>query len=143
MKTDGELHAFRRHLRACPFFGKGGRDVRADKCNCPFHVDGLHNGRRVRQALRTRSRQLADRRLAELSRKLDARLANQHGIENAAVSGQEAATAARLTVSDAAARFLKTHGEQMESTGVIQSVGPGRSTAVPFDSSPHSVKARG
>jgi hypothetical protein len=37
-------------------------------------------------------------------------LANQHGIENGAESKQ-VATAATLTVSDAVARFLKTHGE--------------------------------
>jgi site-specific recombinase XerD len=110
VKTDSELYAFRRHLRVCPFFGPGGREVRADKCNCPFHVDGLHNGQRVRGSLKTRSRQLADRRLAELKRKLDAQLANQHGMENDAESGQMPA-AATLTVSEAVARFLKTHGE--------------------------------
>jgi hypothetical protein len=111
VKEDTELYAFRRHLRTCHFFGPGGREIRADKCNCPFHVDGLHRGERVRQSLRTRSRQLADRRLAELKRKLDARLSTQQGIENAPESGQGAATAATLTLSEAAARFLKTHGE--------------------------------
>ena len=110
MKTDSELYAFRRHLRVCPFFGPGGREVRADKCNCPFHMDGLHNGQRVRESLKTRSRQLAERRLAELKRKLDAQLANEHGMENDAESGQ-APAAATLTVSEAVARFLKTHGE--------------------------------
>ena len=110
VKTDSELYAFRRHLRVCRFFGPGGREVRADKCNCPFHVDGLHNGQRVRGSLTTRSRQLADRRLAELKRKLDAQLANQLGMENDAESGQMPA-AATLTVSEAVARFLKTHGE--------------------------------
>jgi len=108
VKTDSELYAFRRHLRTCRFFGPGSREVRADKCNCPFHVDGLHNGQRVRQALKTASRQIADRRLAEVKRKLDAQFAD-HGIENSAGSGQMEAAA--LTVSDAVTRFLKTHGE--------------------------------
>jgi site-specific recombinase XerD len=84
--------------------------VRADKCNCPFHVDGFHNGQRVRGSLKTRSRQLADRHLAERIRKLDAQFANKHGVENPAESGQ-APAAATLTVSEAVARFLKTHGE--------------------------------
>lgn len=110
VKTDSELYAFRRHLRVCLFFGPGGREVRTDKCNCPFHVDGLHNGQRVRESLKTRSRQLADRRLAELKRKLDAQLANEHGMENDAESGQ-APAAATLTVSEAVAHFLKTYGE--------------------------------
>jgi hypothetical protein len=110
VKTDRELYAFRRHLRACEFFGPGGREVRADKCNCPFHVDGLHDGQRVRQALKTRSRQLADRRLAELKRELDLQVANESAIENVGESGP-APTAAELAVSDAVARFLKTHGE--------------------------------
>jgi len=35
-----ELYAYRRHLRTCPFFGPGGREIRADRCNCPFHTDG-------------------------------------------------------------------------------------------------------
>ena len=110
VQADSKLYAFRRHLRACSFFGPGGREVRADKCNCPFHVDGLHNGQRVRGSLKTRSRQLADRHLAERIRKLDAQFANKHGVENPAESGQ-APAAATLTVSEAVARFLKTHGE--------------------------------
>ena len=110
VKTDSELYAFRRHLRACPFFGPGGREVRADKCNCPFHVDGLHNGQRVRGSLKTRSRQVADRRLAERIRKLDAKFGNEHGTGNAAESGNVLA-APTLTLSEAVARFLKTHGE--------------------------------
>jgi site-specific recombinase XerD len=46
MKADDELYAYRRHLEQCPFFGRGGRDARADKCKCPFHVDGKHHGER-------------------------------------------------------------------------------------------------
>ena len=110
VKRDSELYAFRRHLKGCPFFGPGGREVRADKCNCPFHLDGLHNGQRVRGSLKTRSRQVADRRLAERIRKLDAQFADEHGTGNAAELGQ-APTAAALTFSEAVARFLKTHGE--------------------------------
>jgi integrase len=110
VKTDREVYVFRRHRRVCPFFGPGGREVRADKCNCPFHVDGLHNGHRVRESLKTRSRQLADRRLVELKRNLDAQFANKHGMENVVESGQ-APGAATLTVSEAVDRFLKTHGE--------------------------------
>jgi len=107
VNADSALYAFRRHLRTCPFFGPHGREARADKCNCPFHVDGLHNGLRVRQALKTRSRQTAERRLAELKRKLDAKLANEHEIENE--SG--VVPAAIPTLSEAVGRFLKTHGE--------------------------------
>ncbi len=110
VKADSDLYAFRRHLKTCRFFGPGGREVRTDKCNCPFHVDGLHKGQRVRQSLKTRSRQIADRRLAELIRNLDAQPASEHGMENAAESGQVPA-AATLTLSEAVGRFLKTHGE--------------------------------
>jgi site-specific recombinase XerD len=84
--------------------------VRADKCKCPFHFDGLHNGRRVRGSLKTRGRQLADQRLADLKRKLDAEFASEHGPENQAASGPVPA-AATLTISEAVERFLKTHGE--------------------------------
>ncbi|MGA2186104.1 MAG: hypothetical protein ABSH47_24070, partial [Bryobacteraceae bacterium] len=107
VKTGTELYAFRRHLRTCQFFGPGGREIRVDKCNCPFHVDGLHNGQRVRQSLKTRSRQIADRRLAELKRKLDALIADEHGIPNSGGT----ASAATPTVAEAVVRFLKVHGE--------------------------------
>jgi integrase len=105
VKTDTQLYAFRRHLRTCRFFGPGGREIRSDKCNCPFHVDGLHDGQRVRESLRTRSRQLADRRLTERIRKLDAESAQGQGRDEGAPA------AAALALSDAVARFLKTHGE--------------------------------
>jgi site-specific recombinase XerD len=72
-------------------------------------VDGLHTGQRVRQALKTRSRQLADRRLAELKRKLDLQSANEVAMENEGESGPTP-TAAVVALSDAVARFLKTHG---------------------------------
>ena len=110
VQAERDLYAFRRHLKTCRFFGPGGREVRADKCNCPFHVDGLHNGQRVRGSLKTRSRQLADRRLTERIRKLDAQFADEHRTGNAAESRQGAA-ATTLTLSEAVTRFLKTHGE--------------------------------
>ena len=110
VKADRDLYAFRRHLKTCRFFGPGGREVRADKCHCPFHVDGDHDGQRLRRSLKTRSRQLADRRLAELIRNLDAALASEHELVDACESGNVPA-AATLTLSAAVDRFLKTHGE--------------------------------
>src|SRR5258706_11566638 len=80
MKPEHELYAYRRHLRRCPFFGRGGRDARADKCQCPFHVDGDYNGR-VRRSLKTKSRQIAERRLAELIRTIDQKRVQQEGAE--------------------------------------------------------------
>ncbi|MGA2725651.1 MAG: tyrosine-type recombinase/integrase [Bryobacteraceae bacterium] len=53
---------------------------------------------------------MADRRLAELVRNLDARLASEHEMAGASESGTVLA-AATLTVSAAVERFLKTHGE--------------------------------
>jgi hypothetical protein len=103
VQADRDLYAFRRHLKTCRFFGPGGREVRADKCTCPFHVDGDHNGQRVRRSLQTRSRQLADRRLAELIRNLDAQLASELEMVDASESGNVPA-AATLTVSAAVDR---------------------------------------
>lgn len=108
MQPEHELYIFRRHLETCEYFGPGGREIRADQCNCPFHVDGLHHGQRVRESLRTASRQLAERRLAERMRSLDSTIAAPHGIGN---STESEPIAMRLTVSDAADRFLKGHGE--------------------------------
>lgn len=89
-------------MRSWQFFGPGGREARADKCNCPFHVDGVHNGRRIkRRSLGTRSRQIADRKVVELIRKLDAEAA-QPGISPAPE---------RPKITDAIERFLRTHGE--------------------------------
>ena len=105
MKRDNELFAFRRHLRTCPFFGPGGREIRSDKCDCPFHVDGKYRGERVRESLKTRSRQLADRRLAAVIRRID----EKHRLE-ADGSASAVGTAPR-TISDAARRFLASHGE--------------------------------
>ena len=101
---------YRRHLRTCQFFGPGGREARADKCNCPFHFDGIHDQTRHRGSLKTRSRQLADRRLAKLMRELDEKSAVKRGEEELAPAGQ-APPATAVTLPDAVARFLKTYGE--------------------------------
>jgi site-specific recombinase XerD len=68
-------------------------------------VDGLHNRIRVRGSLKTRSRQLADRQLTERIRELDAESAKGQGRD------EDAPAITGLAVSDAVARFLKTHGE--------------------------------
>ena len=83
----------------------------ADKCNCPFHVDGIHRGQRPRRSLKTRSRQLAERQLAELIRDLDAKLDEQRPIAAATVTESKVAAPTRRTISDAVRRFLATHGE--------------------------------
>jgi integrase len=101
VKRENELYSFRRHLRRCRFFGPGGREARADKCQCPFHVDGLHRGERVRQSLRTRSRQVADLRLAELVRKID---------DQRRTAGDESLGNGQRTVKEAVERFLRNHG---------------------------------
>jgi site-specific recombinase XerD len=93
---------YRRHLRACEYFGPGGRDVRLDKCKCPLHVDGLYYGERIRKSLRTRSQQAADRRFADL--KLDARR------NPSAVAAGTANDAHERTVADAVERFLISRG---------------------------------
>jgi site-specific recombinase XerD len=103
VKRENEPYPFRRHLRGCEFFGPGGREARVDRCNCPFHVDGLYQGKRVRQSLRTTSRQLADRRLTALIRKLDDRRRAGDTVKNEGTAPQ--------TVSEAVNRFLRNHGE--------------------------------
>ena len=110
VKTDSQLYPFRRHLKTCAYFGPGGRDVRLDKCNCPFHVDGLYCGERVRQSLNTRSYQLADKRLRELIRTLEAKM-EERSRAGFAESGPRAITPAERTISQAIERFLATHGE--------------------------------
>src|ERR1700693_4550790 len=100
MKTDSEPYKYRRHLRRCPYFGRGGRDARADKCKCPFHVDGLHAGQRVRQSLRTRNRQLTERRLAELIQERDAALTKLRDPD----STEESRATSRRSVTDAVER---------------------------------------
>jgi integrase/recombinase XerC len=99
-----ELYIFRRHLRTCQFFGPGGREARSDKCHCPYHLDGLHHGRRYRQALKTRNRRIAEQRLTELIRKIDA-------AEALAARGEAGPTPPQRTVADAVDRFLKQYGE--------------------------------
>jgi site-specific recombinase XerD len=102
VNRDNEPYPFRRHLKRCQFFGPGGRQAREDKCQCPYHIDGLHRGERLRQSLRTRSRQVANRRLTALIRELD---------ERRRAAGDESVGAAQRTFSEAVDRFLRNHGE--------------------------------
>jgi len=60
--------------------------------------------------LKTRSRQIADRKLRELIRNLDAEAVGQRGTESTAES-ERVATPIPITLADAVNRFLKTHGE--------------------------------
>jgi site-specific recombinase XerD len=105
VKRENELYAFRRHLQTCRFFGPGGRSTRTDKCTCRFHVDGKYYGERVRESLKTRSQQVANRRVAELMRKIDER----RRLET--LNGTPASNSAPRTISEAAQRFLRLHGE--------------------------------
>jgi integrase/recombinase XerC len=102
VNRDNEPYPFRRHLKRCQFFGPGGRQAREDKCRCPYHVDGLHHGERVRQSLRTTSRQTALRRLTGLIQKLD----DRHR-----AAGDDTIAVAERTVSEAIDRFLRNYGE--------------------------------
>lgn len=111
VKRDSELYPFRRHLRTCSYFGRGGREVRLDKCNCPFHVDGLYNGERVRQSLKTTGHHVADKRVRELIRNLDAKLDARKHAAQAGASGPSVLVPGRPTVLAAIERFLATHGE--------------------------------
>lgn len=110
MKHENELYAFRRHLRSCQFFGPGGREIRSDKCDCPFHVDGIHRGQRVRQSLHTRSRQHADPGVAKLIQTLDAKLDAQCNLATGE-TGPSVVVPKQRAVSEAIERFLATHGE--------------------------------
>jgi integrase/recombinase XerC len=89
----------------CQFFGPGGRDVRLDKCKCPFHVDGIFYGQRVRESLKTRSQQLADRRFSELKR----RLANELSAPPSG-DGEQSGRPSVPEVTDAIDRFLRSRG---------------------------------
>jgi integrase len=77
-----------------------------DKCQCPFHVEGKHHGLRVRQALNTRSRRLAERRLTALLRKLD----EQRQLEEQTDEATSLNPRDPRTLPWAAERFLKSHG---------------------------------
>lgn len=99
------MYVYRRHLRACQYFGPGGRVVRLDRCKCPLHVDGLHNEHRVRQSLRTRSQQIADRRFAELKKKLDAEIA-----ASASQASSTPTPSLERGLSEAIDRFLRSRG---------------------------------
>jgi hypothetical protein len=105
VKRENELYPFRRHLRCCKFFGLGGREIALNKCACPFHVDGLHHGTRVRQSLKTTSRQLVNRRLTALIRKLDEQRREGSASDDSSIG------AGKQTVSVAVERFLRNQGE--------------------------------
>jgi site-specific recombinase XerD len=101
VKRAREPYPFRRHAKTCRFFGPGGREARLDLCNCPFHVDGVYQGRRVlRRALRTRSRQIAQRRVAEFIQKFD-----HEPMRSEATPGSEGPQAQKA-ISEAIDRFL-------------------------------------
>lgn len=116
MKRDHEPYPFRRHVETCGLFGPGGRSARTDQCNCPFHVDGIHHGERIRKSLKTRSRQIADRKLAELLKKLDAERAERERATDAPLASK---TPVVRTVLDAVERFLGSNGV-IESDGAYR-----------------------
>ena len=106
MKYNRELYPYRRHVQKCPCFGPGGREARVDRCNCPFHVDGIHNGQRIRASLGTRSSQVANRELAKLVRESDSKRETE-GWHRGSLTQELAPT---RTVSDGVERFLRSCG---------------------------------
>jgi site-specific recombinase XerD len=107
MKKEHQPYAYRRHPKICRFFGPGGREARLDQCRCPFHVDGLFEGRRIRrQSLRTRSRQIADRRVAELITRLE----EERKPDEASVTPAPDILPAERTIFEAVKRFLGNKG---------------------------------
>jgi site-specific recombinase XerD len=111
VNQESQVYAFRRHRKGCKYFGPGGREVRADKCSCPFHVDGIYNGKRIRRrSLKTRNRQIAERQVAKLVRTLDGELAQPR----MAATEETVPAPAQRTVSDAVESFLKSRGEVRE-----------------------------
>src|SRR5579863_9110992 len=106
MKSETELYAYRRHLLRCPFYKRGGRQSRgADRCKCPFHVDGKYRGERVRQSLKTRSQQTADRNLSVIIRRIDAEQRERN-----ADSGAMDSAPTERTLEQAVERFLSSKG---------------------------------
>lgn len=108
MKKEQTLYAYRRHLKRCQYFGPGGREVRADKCTCPFHVDGVHRGKRPRKSLKTGNRRIAELRLSELVGEIDARLDEQERLRGSGAEPEPPVLS--RTISDAVDRFLRQHG---------------------------------
>jgi Phage integrase SAM-like domain len=106
VKREQELYSYKRHVKTCPFFGAGGRVLRSDKCNCPFHADGIYRGERVRRSLRTGSRARADQQLSQLMRSIDARFDRASGGE----FGPPSPGAGIRTVSEGVERFLASYG---------------------------------
>jgi site-specific recombinase XerD len=83
--------------------------VRLDKCKCPFHIDGVYRGERPRKSMKTRNQQLAERRLVEERRKIDAKQdAQPSTCANPAAATPE--TNQERTVADAVERFLISRG---------------------------------
>jgi integrase/recombinase XerC len=106
VKREEELYSYKRHLKTCQFFGAGSRVLRSDKCNCPFHADGVYRGERIRKSLRTGSRARAAQRLTELMRSIDARLDRASGGE----FGPSSSGARMRTASEGVERFLASYG---------------------------------
>src|SRR5450432_3555375 len=110
MKMSSGLFAYRRHVKNCPYFGPGGRDISTNKCTCTFHVDGKYEGRRPRFSLKTGSRTAADRAVAELTRKIDEEILTQR-------AGSNGKTAQRIPdVAEAVRLFLGSYGN-IDKTG--------------------------
>jgi integrase len=104
VKKDNQLYAYRRHVVRCSYSGPGGREVRSDKCNCPFHADGIFQGKRIRrQSLKTRSRQIAERRLADLRKQFEKKFAEDEEIEG-------------ITVAVALDRFLQSDNGNIQTS---------------------------
>jgi integrase/recombinase XerC len=116
VKQDKELYPYRRHSKTCPFFGPGGREVRLDKCNCTFHVDGVHStGERPRLSLKTRSRQIAERRIAELVWELDAKREARQAIVGVGTNSVVRDSPPQdRSVAEAVERFLALSGSIKE-----------------------------
>jgi len=102
VNRDTHPHAYRRHLKRCPYFGPGGRDVRFDRCKCPFHAEGKYRGIRLRESLHTNNHGLAERRLNTLLETLDEKLGAERNVT--------ANPSTPPPLSEAIGRFLKSRG---------------------------------
>jgi hypothetical protein len=107
VNKDHEPYPYRRHLTSCRFFGPGGREVRLDLCNCPFHVEGKYCGLRLRGSLKTRSHQTAQRNLRDLIAKVSEKCRIQDNGKQATGN----VSVSERTVAEAVERFLASKGE--------------------------------
>jgi site-specific recombinase XerD len=98
--------------------------VRLDKCRCPFHIDGIYREERVRKSLKTRSQQLAERRLTEEKSKIDAKLDTTRK-NSGATETQGAGKTPERTVAEAIDRFLISKGRIDPTKGYSGDVGFG------------------